>query len=269
MTVINTNTAAMRAQNGSRVANQALQTAMERLSSGKRINQAKDDAAGLAIASSFTSQIRGQQQAIRNANDGISLAQTAEGALNEVTNMLQRIRELAVQSASGTYSDDDRANLQAEVEQLGAQIDDIVSSTTFNGVTLFGSGDVSISIQVGSDNGDTVDLTVSGFDVSSASGSDISSASGAESALDDVDAALKDVNETRASLGAGQSRLESVVNNLTNQVTNLSDARSRIEDADFSVETANLAKAQILSQASTAMLAQANQSQQGVLSLLR
>ncbi len=142
MTVINTNTAALRAQNGSRVANQALQTAMERLSTGKRINSAKDDAAGLAIASSMTSQIRGMNQAIRNANDGISLAQTADGALNEVTNMLQRIRELAVQSASGTYSDDDRANLQAEVAELGAQIDDIVSNTKFNGVTVFGSSDV-------------------------------------------------------------------------------------------------------------------------------
>jgi flagellin len=269
MSVINTNTAALRAQNGSRTANASLQTAMERLSSGKRINQAKDDAAGLGIAASFTSQIRGQQQAIRNANDGISLAQTAEGALNEVTNMLQRIRELAVQSANGTYSDDDRANLQSEVEQLGAQIDDIVSNTTFNGVTLFGSSDVSVSIQVGSGNGDTVDLTVAGFDVSAASGADISDVDGANSAMDDVDAALIEVNTTRASLGAGQSRLESVVNNLTNQVTNLSDARSRIEDADFAVETTNLAKAQILSQASTAMLAQANQSQQGVLSLLR
>src|SRR5690606_16709870 len=141
MTVINTNTSAMRAQNAGRVANQALQQAMERLSTGKRINSAKDDAAGLAIASSMTSDIRGMNQAIRNANDGISFAQTAEGALNEVTNMLQRIRELAVQSASGTYSDDDRANLQAEVEQLGAQIDDIVGNTKFNGVTVFGSAD--------------------------------------------------------------------------------------------------------------------------------
>jgi flagellin len=269
MTVINTNTAALRAQNGSRVANQALQTAMERLSTGKRINSAKDDAAGLAIASSMTSQIRGMGQAIRNSNDGISLAQTAEGALGEVTNMLQRVRELAVQSASGTYSDDDRTNLQAEVTQLGAQIDDIVANTKFNGVAVFGSSDVTITIQTGSGSADTTDLTVTGFDVSAASGSDISSASGASTALDDVDDALAAVATTRASLGAGQSRLESVVNNLTNNITNLSDARSRIEDADFSAETTNLAKAQILSQASTAMLAQANQSQQGVLQLLR
>lgn len=269
MTVISTNSAALRAQNGSRMAQASLQTAMERLSTGKRINSAKDDAAGLAIASTMTAQIRGMSQAIRNANDGISLAQTAEGALGEVTNMLQRIRELAVQSASGTYSDDDRTNLQTEVAELGAQIDSIIANSTFNGVTLFGASDVTITVQTGSGSADTVDLTITGLDVSAASASDISSQSGATSAIDDVDTALAAVNTTRASLGAGQSRLESVVNNLTNNVNNLSDARSRIEDTDFSVETTNLAKSQILSQAATAMLAQANQSAQGVLNLLR
>jgi len=269
MTVINTNTAALRAQNGSRMANQSLQTAMERLSTGKRINSAKDDAAGLAIASSMTSQIRGMGQAIRNSNDGISLAQTAEGSLGEVTNMLQRVRELSVQSASGTYSANDRTNLQAEVAELGAQIDDVVANTKFNGVAVFGSSDVTIKIQTGAGSADTTDLVVKGFDVSSATGSDISTAAGATTAIGNVDTALDAIATTRASLGAGQSRLESVVNGLTNNVTNLSDARSRIEDADFSAETTNLAKAQILSQASTAMLAQANQSQQGVLSLLR
>ena len=267
MSVINTNTSALRAQNGSRLANQSLMVAMERLSTGKRINSSKDDAAGLAIASSMTSDIRGMNQAIRNSNAGISMAQTAEGALNEVTNMLQRIRELAVQSASGTYSDDDRANLQAEVTELGAQIDTIISDTTFNGVTVFGSSDVTIDIQTGYGSADQTTLTVTGLDVSAASGADISA--GDASVLDDVDDALAAVATTRASLGAGQSRLESVVNNLSNNVANLSDARSRIEDADFSAETTNLARAQILSQASTAMLAQANQSQQDVLSLLR
>ena len=267
MTVINSNTAALRAQNGSRVANSALQSAMERLSTGKRINSAKDDAAGLAISSSMTSQIRGMGQAIRNANDGISLAQTADGALGEVTNMLQRIRELAVQSASGTYSDDDRANLQSEVTELGAQIDAIISDTKFNGVAVFGSSDVTVDIQTGSGSADQTTLTITGLDVSAASGADISG--GDASVLDDVDDALKAVNSTRASLGAGQSRLESVVNNLSNQVVNLSDARSRIEDADFSAESTNLAKANILAQASTAMLAQANQTQANVLSLLR
>ena len=189
MTVINTNTAALRAQNGSRVANLALQSAMERLSTGKRINSAKDDAAGLAIANSMTSQIRGMNQAIRNANDGISFAQTADGALNEVTNMLQRIRELAVQSASGTYSDDDRANLQAEVTELGAQIDTIISDTTFNGVTVFGSSDVTIDIQTGYGSADQTTLTVTGLDVSAASGADISA--GDASVLDDVDDACQ------------------------------------------------------------------------------
>jgi len=269
MTVINSNTAALRAQNGSRMANQALQTAMERLSTGKRINSAKDDAAGLAISSSMTSQIRGMSQAIRNANDGISLAQTADGALGEVTNMLQRIRELSVQSASGTYSDDDRANLQSEVAQLGAQIDSVVSNTKFNGVAVFGTSDVTIKIQTGAGSTDTTDLVVKGFDVSAATGSDVSTAAGATTAMGNVDTALGAIATTRASLGAGQSRLESVVNGLTNNVTNLSDARSRIEDTDFSAEATTFAKAQILSQASTAMLAQANQSAQGVLSLLR
>jgi flagellin len=269
MSVIGTNTAALRAGAASNGADVMLNQAMQRLSTGKRINSAKDDAAGLAISSNMTSQIRGMTQAIRNANDGISFAQTAEGSLGEVTNMLQRIRELAVQSASGTYSDDDRANLQAEVGQLGAQIDDIVANTKFNDVAVFGSSDVTVDIQTGSGSADQTTLTVTGFDVSSASGADISDASGATTALDDVDDALKAVATTRASLGAGQSRLDSVVNNLTSQVTNLSDARSRIEDADFSAESTNLAKAQILSQASTAMLAQANQSQSGVLSLLR
>lgn len=269
MSVINTNIGALRASNASTQAEKMLGSAMERLSSGKRINSAKDDAAGLAIATSMTSQVRGMNQGIRNANDGISLAQTAEGALGEVTNMLQRIRELAVQSASGTYSADDRTNLQAEVTELGAQIDDIIANTKFNDTNVFGAADVTITIQTGSDAADQVDLVISGLDVSAASGSDISTSGGATTALGNVDTALDAVATTRASLGAGQSRLESVVNNLTNNVVNLSEARSRIEDTDYSAESTKLAKAQILSQASTAMLAQANQSQQNVLSLLR
>jgi len=269
MTVINSNIGALRASNASAAAEKLLGNAMERLSSGKRINSAKDDAAGLAIASSMTSQVRGMNQAIRNANDGISFAQTAEGALGEVTNMLQRIRELAVQSASGTYSDDDRANLQTEVAELGAQIDDIIANTKFNDVAVFDTDDVEVVIQTGSGADDQVTLTVTGLDIGNATASDISDADGATTALGDVDAALKAVATTRASLGAGMSRLESVINNLNTNVTNLSEARSRIEDADYAAESTKLAKAQILSQASTAMLAQANQSQQNVLSLLR
>ncbi|MBW8752781.1 MAG: flagellin FliC [Sphingomonadales bacterium] len=275
MAVINTNIGALKAANASNTANKMLGQAMERLSSGKRINSAKDDAAGLAIATTMTSQVRGMNQAIRNANDGIALAQTADGGLNEVTNMLQRVRELAVQSKSGTYQQTDRDNLQAEVTQLTSQIDDILTNTKFNGVTLFGKGgsstDVSITIQAGADSGTTIDLTIKGLDGTKidATALDVSSATNAGTTIGNVDTALTAVNTTRASLGAGQSRLESAVNNLTNNVTNLSDARSRIEDADYSAETTALAKAQIISQASTAMLSQANQSQQNVLSLLR
>ena len=272
MTVIGTNTAALRAGNASASANIALSSAMERLSTGKRINSAKDDAAGLAIATSMTSQIRGMNQAIRNANDGMSMAQTADGALGEVTNMLQRIRELAVQSASGTYSDDDRTNLQTEVTALTTQITNILSNTKFNNVALFdgSAGDSgTVTIQVGSSSADTVDISFAELDLDDAVGIDISDSGDASDALETLDDALKTVNTTRATFGAAQSQLQSIVNNLSSNVTNLTDARSRIEDADFSAETAELAKAQILSQASTAMLAQANQSQQSVLQLLR
>jgi flagellin len=269
MTVIGTNVAALRATNASNAASKALQTSIERLSTGKRINSAKDDAAGSAIASSLTSQIKGQTQAIRNANDGISLAQTADGALSEVTNILQRVRELSVQSASGTYSDDDRKNLQAEVTELQSQLTDIASKSNFNGVTLFGASDTTVSIQTGSGSTDKVNLKISALDLTGVTGANISTAAGATTALGALDTALKAVNTTRASIGAGQARLESVVNNLTTNVSNLTDARSRVEDVDFSTETIALAKAQILSQASTALLAQANQTQQGVLSLLK
>ena len=276
MTVISTNTSALRAQNGSRLANMSLQTAMERLSTGKRINSAKDDAAGLAIANSMTAQIRGMNQGIRNANDGISMAQTAEGALGEVSNMLQRIRELAVQASSGTYSADDRTNLQAEVTELQSQITSILDNTEFNGVKLFdgsaGSGGV-VTIQTGANAGDTVNLTFSdlGADatITAAQAVDLTALAGDGSELTDLSDAISTIATTRAELGASQSRLQSTVNNLSSNVANLSDARSRIEDTDFSQETTELAKAQVLAQASTAMLAQANQSSQNVLSLLR
>lgn len=274
MAVINTNIGAMKAANAGNSAAKALGNAMERLSTGKRINSAKDDAAGLAIATTMTSQVRGMTQAIRNANDGIALAQTADGALNEVTNMLQRVRELSIQSKSGTYQSSDRTNLQAEVTELTSQIDDILTNTKFNGVTLFdktSTGSVQVTIQAGSDSGNTIALNIKGIDGTkvNASALDVTSVSAAGTTIGNVDTALAAINTTRASLGASQSRLESAVNNLTNNVTNLSDARSRIEDADYSAETTALAKAQIVSQASTAMLSQANQSAQGVLSLLR
>ncbi|KKI20619.1 flagellin N-terminal helical domain-containing protein [Sphingomonas sp. Ag1] len=273
MTVINSNISSLRASNASNKAQSALSTAMERLSTGKRINSAKDDAAGLAIASSMTSQIRGMNQGIRNANDGISMAQTAEGALDEVSNMLQRIRELAVQSASGTYDDDDRKNITAEVDQLTAQIGQVIKNSEFNKVKLFDGTVEKVTIQTGSTAEDTVDLAMADLTTLAADGGaagsyDISDATKASNLLATLDTELESVATARATLGASQNRLESVVSNMTSNMTNLSDARSRIEDADFSEESTALAKAQILSQASTAMLAQANQSQQGVMKLL-
>ncbi len=276
MSVINTNISALKATNASASANKALGTAMERLSTGKRINSAKDDAAGLAIATSMTSQIRGMNQGIRNANDGISLAQTAEGSLNEVTNMLQRIRDLAVQAASDTYKETDRDNLQAEVNQLTAQIGQIVENSEFNGVKLFDASVETVNIQAGANTDDKVELKMADLSgLAGADGSegayDLTGADGtaANALLATLDTELETIATARATLGAGQSRLESAVNSLTNNATNLSDARSRIEDTDYSAETTALAKSQILSQASSAMLAQANQSQQNVLSLLR
>ena len=275
MAVINTNISAIRASNASNSANKMLSTAMERLSTGKRINSAKDDAAGMAIATSMTAQVRGMSQGIRNSNDGISLAQTAEGALGEVTNMLQRVRELAVQSSSGIYQDaTDRVYMQAEVDQLTAQINQVITNTKFNGVTLFDASTATVTVQTGANAADTVDLTMANLTALTASGGaagsyDVSTATTANGLLATLDTELDSISSARASLGSGQNRLESVVNNLTSNISNLSDARSRIEDADYSSETTAMAKAQILSQASTAMIAQANQSQQNVLSLLR
>ena len=286
MTVIGSNISSLRASNASAKANDALSTAMERLSTGKRINSAKDDAAGLAIASSMTAQIRGMNQGIRNANDGISLAQTAEGALDEVSNMLQRMRELRVQSENGTYSTADKQNIYAEQNALADQIRSVVQNTKFNGTELF-TGDAGnareVTIQAGANASDTVTLSIDNLtsDTDNALAlvvdfdTDLGMVGDSADATTPVvpsiaafDNALKQIATVRAGLGASQNRLESAVNNLTSNATNLSDARSRIEDADFSAESTNLAKAQILSQASTAMLSQANQSQQGVLKLL-
>ena len=274
MNVINTNIGSMKATNSANTASKMLGTAMERLSTGKRINSAKDDAAGLAIATSMTSQVRGMSQGIRNANDGISMAQTAEGALGEVTNMLQRVRELSVQAASETYSADDRTNLQTEIDALQTQMTNVLANTEFNGVKLFdgtaGTAGV-VKIQTGANATDTVSMTFS--DLTGVSGATYSVAgadgTAATTTMATVDAQLDVVNTARAGLGASQNQLESAVNTMTTGATNLSDARSRIEDTDYSAETTALAKAQILSQASSAMLAQANQSQQSVLSLLR
>jgi flagellin len=275
MSVINSNISALRAANASNSANKMLGLAQERLATGKRINSAKDDAAGLAIATSMTAQVRGMNQGIRNANDGISLAQTAEGALGEVTNMIQRVRELATQSASGTYQDaTDRVYMQNEVDQLTSQIDQTITNSKFNGVQLFDGSTATVTVQTGANAADTVDITMADLTTLAASGGaagsyDVSTATAANGVLTTLDTELDAISNARSGLGAGQNRLESVVNTLTSNVTNLSDARGRIEDTDYSAETTALAKAQILSQASTAMIAQANQSQQNVLSLLR
>ena len=272
MTVIGSNISALRAQNASTKANDALSTAMNRLSTGMRINSAKDDAAGLAISASMTAQIRGMNQGVRNANDGISMAQTAEGALDEVTNMLQRMRELAVQGANGTYSTSDAANITAEQDALGAQISSIIANTSYNGKNLFATATNNVTIQAGANSTDTVAMSFTQLNAGTTKLSAVVDFTANKMktglGLQAFDDAIAEVSTTRASLGAGQNRLQSAVNNLTNNATNLTDARSRIQDADFSAESTNLAKAQILSQASTAMLAQANQSSQGVLKLL-
>ena len=382
--IINTNIASLNAQRNLNTSQSSLNTSLQRLSSGLRINSAKDDAAGLAIATRFTSQINGLDQASRNANDGISLAQTAEGALGTITDNLQRIRELAVQSRNATNSATDRAALNTEAQQLKAEIDRVASTTSFNGVKLLDGSFTNQAFQVGANVGETItvsslvnaqsanlgsssvaqvtgaaastfgaitagDLQINGVNVgaigadtnaanrassvaaainsyssqtgvyatilSSAptqivltnSGSvpatpnivvalagtattastgltaatttptttsgfaslDISSAAGADTAITTMDAALTAVNTARATLGAIQNRFSSVVTNLQTTSENLSALRSRIQDTDFAAETANLTKAQILQQAGTAMLAQANALPQNVLALLK
>ena len=284
MTVIATNTNALRATTASNMANDMLSTSIERLSTGKRINSAKDDAAGLAIATSMQAQITGMNQGVRNANDGISLAQTAEGALDDVTNNLQRMRELQVQKTNGTYSASDTANIQTEQDALATQINNVISNTQFNGIPLFsGTAGASgtVSIQAGANAVDAISVNLGGNlagsyatgglgAVVSTTGTGSSAVTTASAtSLTDYDNAIALISNRRASLGAAQNQLQSAVNNLTSDSTNLSDAQSRIQDTDFSAESTALAKAQILTQASTAMLAQANQSQQSVLKLLQ
>jgi len=270
---INTNIISLTAQRNLSSSQNQMTTAMQRLSSGLRINSAKDDAAGLAIAERMNTQIRGMNVAIRNANDGISLAQTAEGGLTQVGEMLQRMRELAVQSANGTNSTGDRENLQAEYAALAAEIDRIGDSTQFNGKMIVGDDADTFTFQVGANTGQTLEIStttvqsaVSGA-ISGASigGSTIDAASDAISALD---AAISAVTTARAKYGAVQSRFDSAISNLQIGLENQSAARSRIIDADFAVETAALTKAQILQQAGNAMIAQANSSPQSVLQLL-
>jgi len=271
MTVIGTNVTAMRTAYASNQAEMGLAKSIERLSTGSRVNSAADDAAGYSIATRMTSEVRGLNMAVRNANDGISLAQTAEGGMNEITSMLQRMRELSVQSANGTLSAGDRTNLQVEVDALALQIQDVADRTTFNDVALLDGTNATIDIQSGADASQTIAITLT--DVSAATlavdALDITTTGGAAAALTALDTALDTVTTAQASLGADQNRLQATVSSLSDRIANMTESRSRIMDVDFSAETTELAKNQILSQASTAMLAQANQSQQSVLSLLR
>jgi flagellin len=276
MTVINTNVKSLVAQNAISINNRSMNKAMEQLSTGSRINSAADDAAGLAISDKMTAQVRGLNQAVRNANDGISMIQTAEGATKEITNMLQRMRELAVQAANDTNTSADRSALSSETTQLSEEITRIASNTTWNGMKLLdGTKFTSASaanFMVGANSGDAA-ITVSFQSVAasalSVSGLSLSTSSGAKTALGTVDAALKTIDTFRATLGAKINRLNYAADNLANVSQNTSASRSRIQDTDYATATTELARTQIISQAATAMLAQANQQPQSVLTLLR
>lgn len=274
MSVINTNSIALNAQRNLSANSASLSTTIQRLSSGLRINSAKDDAAGLAISQRMTAQIRGMDQAARNANDGISLAQTAEGAMKAIGDNMQRIRELAVQSANGTNNENDRDSLQKEVTQLQAEITRVVENTTFNGTNLLGSAQtISIQVGAGANDHDKIDITLVDIDaIATAVGAlDISGAdaTGADAAIAAIDTNLDTLNNARADLGAVQNRFSSVISNLQTGSENLSAARSRIQDTDYAKETVELTRTQILQQAGTAMLAQAKSAPQSVLSLLQ
>ena len=270
---VNTNVSALNAQRQLINSGKSLDTSFQRLSSGFRINSAADDAAGLQISNRLTSQIQGLDQAIRNANDGISLAQTAEGAMDEITTALQRIRVLSVQSQNGINSSSDRVALQKEVSALKTEISRISTTTQFGGVNLL-DGKYSSTFLVGANGGQNISVNLSreggGFGASGLGISklSISSVVGASAALASVDSAIKTIDSMRADLGAIQNRFQSTIRNLSNIVENVSSARSRIKDTDFAKETAELTRSQILQQASTTILSQANQRPQSALSLL-
>ncbi|MEI7379279.1 MULTISPECIES: flagellin [Pectobacterium] len=297
MAVINTNSLSLTAQNNLNKSQSALGTAIERLSSGFRINSAKDDAAGQAIANRFTANIKGLTQAARNANDGISVAQTTEGALNEINNNLQRIRELTVQANNGSNSADDLVSINNEVVDRLKEINRVSAQTQFNGVKVLSTAQT-LSIQVGANDGETIGISLKKIDsttlfsgnakmsgvtesssgaasvgilatYTAATGATAATATVATGLLADIDSAISSVDSLRSSLGAIQNRFESTVTNLNSTVNNLTSARSRIEDADIATEVSNMSKNQILQQAGTSVLSQANQVPQTVLSLLR
>lgn len=270
---VNTNLYSLNAQRNLGMSQASLGTSMQRLSSGLRVNSAKDDAAGLAIAERMNAQIRGMNVGIRNANDAISLSATAEGVLGKVTDSLQRMRELAVQSANATNGTDDRANLDAEYQQLATEITRVLTDTKFNGQAILGADAGTLTFQVGAGSADTIDITTTDMsadaDVTAVTAGDITDATNAATAMDDIDTALTTIAQERANYGAYQNRFESVISNLQVSIENQTAAKGRITDADFATETANLSRSQILQQAGMAMLTQANQLPQQVLSLLR
>jgi flagellin len=263
---INTNINSLNAQRNLGTSQMSLATSMQRLSSGLRINSASDDAAGLAIADRMNAQIKGTNVAIRNANDGISLAQTAEGALATVTDALQRMRELAVQAQNGTNGTSDRANMDTEYQALSGEITRIAAQTKFNGVAIVGASAGAQVFQVGANNGDT--LTITTTTVATVQG-DLTTSANASTAVAALDTALDTITTSRASYGAAINRFGFAISNLGITSENQTASRGRIMDADFASETANLSRSQILQQAGTAMVAQANSQPQGVLALLR
>ena len=277
--IINTNVPSLNAQRNLTASQSALQKSMQRLSSGLRINSAKDDAAGLAISDRMTAQIRGMNQASRNANDGISMAQTAEGSMQEITNMLQRMRELAVQGANeSTYGTSDMASINEEIGQNSAEIQRIIDVTQFNGRNVLADNTATDWLfQVGANTtGDDV-ITVAAMnlnncsDISDIAGQTFGATSNADyhGIMGSVDSALSYIDQQRGTLGAVQNRFESTISNLNNVVENLSASRSRIQDADIAQETSEMTKQSILQQAGVSILAQANQTPQLALSLLR
>jgi flagellin len=275
---VNTNVTSLNAQRNLSSTQNSLAMSMQRLSSGLRVNSAKDDAAGLAISERMGAQVRGMNVAIRNANDGISLSQTAEGALGKVGDSLQRMRELAVQARNGTNGDSDKDSLDKEFQQLGSEITRVLGGTTFNGIAIIGADAGVKDFQIGANTTTNDLISVTTTDMTSdASITDVTSAkidstqltADLADTIDKIDGAIDKINSERAMYGAVQNRFDSVISNLQTSVENQSAAKSRITDADFASETSNLSRAQILQQAGTAMVAQANQLPQQVLSLLK
>ena len=272
---VNTNVASLNAQRNLTNSQSSLNTSLQRLFSGLRVNSAKDDAAGLAIAERMNAQVRGLTVGIRNAGDGISLAQTAEGALGSVTEAFQRMRELAVQSSNATNGTTDRTSLNAEFAQLGTEVGRILAGTEFNGIAILAGGAGAQDFQVGPNNTANDRITVTTTDMSAdagvtaATGTNVSTSATAQAAIALVDTALDNINAERGTLGAAQSRIEIAVRSLEATKENTAAARGRIIDADFAAETANLTRSQILQQAGVAMLSQANSLPQSALALLQ